>query len=222
MRDRTLTFVVDHDAIVGTGGFLALRRLHMHNRRGDGSDSPGFVCDFVHRPYGQDAVVIVLWHRDPRGVLVLLREGLRPALAFGRDAERAPLPESPGDGWLVELPAGILEAGDHGEAGLRARAVAEAHEEAGFVIAPAALVVLGAGSLPSPGTVPEKYYFVAAEVDPATQQPLVGDGSPMEEGAMTEWWSLDLALRACMTGGLADGKTELGLRRLRDHLERGG
>ena len=73
MRDRTLTFVVDHDAIVGTGGFLALRRLHMHNRRGDGSDSPGFVCDFVHRPYGQDAVVIVLWHRDPHVALRMER-----------------------------------------------------------------------------------------------------------------------------------------------------
>ena len=221
MRDRTLALVIDDDAVVGTGGFLALRRLRMHNRRADGSASVGYVCDFVHRPYGQDAVVVLLWHRTADGVRVLLREGMRPSLAFGRDPARAPLPEAASDGWLVELPAGIVEAHDHGLAGLRARAAAEAEEEAGFAVEPAALVVLGAGSLPSPGTVPEKYYFVAAEVDPAAQRPLAGDGSPMEEGATTAWWSLDAAIAACVAGELADGKTELGLRRLRDHLGRG-
>ncbi|MBK7072375.1 MAG: NUDIX hydrolase [Myxococcales bacterium] len=219
MRDLALAFVIDRDEVVGEGGFLAIRRLRMHNRRGDGSTSAGFVCDFVHRPYGQDAVVIVLWHRDATGaVQVLLREGMRPSLAFGRDPARAPLPELAGDGWLIELPAGIIERGDVGEPGLRARAAAEALEEGGFAVAPAAMVILGAGSLPSPGTVPEKYYFVAAEVDPAAQQPLPGDGSPMEEGAGTGWWSLDAAIAACVAGALADGKTELGLRRLRDHL----
>ena len=125
MRDRALAFVIDRDEVVGEGGFLAIRRLRMHNRRGDGSASAGFVCDFVHRPYGQDAVVIVLWHRDATGaVQVLLREGMRPSLAFGRDPARAPLPEPAGDGWLIELPAGIIERGDVGEPGLRARAAA--------------------------------------------------------------------------------------------------
>ena len=132
MRDRALAFVIDRDEVVGEGGFLAIRRLRMHNRRGDGSASAGFVCDFVHRPYGQDAVVIVLWHRDAAGaVQVLLREGMRPSLAFGRDPARAPLPELAGDGWLIELPAGIIERGDVGEPGLRARAAAEAREEIG-------------------------------------------------------------------------------------------
>lgn len=219
MRDRALVFVIDRDEVVGEGGFLAIRRLRMHNQRGDGSASAGFACDFVHRPYGQDAVVIVLWHRDAAGgAQVLLREGMRPSLAFGRDPTRAPLPEPAGDGWLIELPAGIIERGDVGEAGLRARAAAEALEEGGFAVAPAAMAILGAGSLPSPGTVPEKYYFLAAEVDPAAQLPLPGDGSPMEEGAGTGWWALDAAIAACVAGALTDGKTELGLRRLRDHL----
>ena len=47
---------------------------------------------------------------------------------------------------------------------------------------------------------------------------LVGDGSPMEEGARTTWLLLDDAIAACVRGELADLKTELGLRRLRDHL----
>ncbi|MBK9033434.1 MAG: NUDIX hydrolase [Myxococcales bacterium] len=213
-------FEIDHDEVVGQGGFLTIRRLRMHNRRADGSRSAGYVCDFVQRPYAQDAVVILLWHRDAAGaVQVLLRVGMRPALAFGRDPGRAPVPDRRTDGWLVELPAGIVEVDDHGRAGLLARAAAEAHEEGGFAIAPAALVVLGAGVYPSPGSMPEKYYFVAAEVEPGAQQALGGDGSPMEEGAETAWWPLDRAIAAGVAGELEDGKTELGLRRLRDHLE---
>jgi hypothetical protein len=64
----------------------------------------------------------------------------------------------------------------------------------------------------------EKFYFCAVEVDPATQQALPGDGSPMEDGATTRWLALDAALAACVRGDIADLKTELGLRRLRDHL----
>jgi hypothetical protein len=58
------------------------------------------------------------------------------------------------------------------------------------------------------------------EVDPAAQQALAGDGSPMEEGARTRWLPLDQAIEAGVRGELADLKTELGLRRLRDHLAR--
>ena len=97
----------------------------------------------------------------PRGVHVLVRDGLRPAIALGRDAARAPLPEPPPGLFVTELVAGIIEDGDHGEAGLRARAAAEVEEEAGFVVAADAIVLLGAGMLPSPGSMVEKFYFAA-------------------------------------------------------------
>lgn len=227
MSDKTIAvtgnavireLIVDSDERVGEGGFLALRRLRLRNRRVDGSVSAPYVCDGVVRPYGQDAVVVVVWARTDRGIEVLVRDGLRPTLGVARDPARAPLPEAPHGMFVTELVAGIIEAGDQGEAGLRARAAAEVAEEAGFTVSPEALVVLGAGSLPSPGCLVEKFYFVAAEVDPATQQPLGGDGSPMEEGATTRWLALDAALAACTRGDLDDLKTELGLRRLRDHL----
>jgi ADP-ribose pyrophosphatase len=120
--------------------------------------------------------------------------------------------------FLLELVAGIIEESDRGEDGLRARAAAEVHEEAGFVVEPSAVVLLGAGMLPSPGCLVEKFYFTAVEVDPAAQLPLAGDGSPMEEGATTRWCLLDEAIEACRTGALTDLKTELGLRRLREYL----
>jgi ADP-ribose pyrophosphatase len=221
--------IVDSDEHVGSGGFLQIRRLRLRNRRADGSASAPYVCDSVARPYGQDAVVAAIYARSPAGapgaagVRVLVREGLRPALSFGRAPELAPLPEPAPPLLLTELVAGIIEPGDRGEEGLRVRASHEIAEEAGFTVDPSSIVLLGAGSYPSPGSMIEKFYFVAAEVDPAAQAPLAeGDGSPMEEGARTRWLGLDEAIAACERGEIPDLKTELGLRRLRDHLARLG
>ncbi len=218
MTRKLADFIIDSDERTGEGGFLALRRLRMRNRRADGSASAPYVCDAVVRPYGQDAVVVAIYARTPRGIEILVRECLRPVLPIVRDPARAPLPEQPHGMFLTELVAGIVEEGDRGEAGLRTRAAAETLEEAGFVVDPSAIVLLGAGMLPSPGCLVEKFYFTAVEVDPSTQQPLEGDGSPMEEGATTRWLPLDAAIDACVRGELIDLKTELGLRRLRDHL----
>jgi ADP-ribose pyrophosphatase len=218
VTDDVVAFVVDGDELVGQGGFLAIRRLRLRNRRADGSISPPYVCDAIARPYGQDAVVVVLYARTASGVQVLVRDGLRPALLFGRDPARAPLPEPAPTLFLTELVAGILEPGDLGVDGLRQRAAHEVAEEAGFTVEPAAVAVLGAGAYPSPGSMIEKFYFTAVEVDPAAQHAPSGDGSPMEEGARTRWLPLDHAIDACVRGELTDLKTELGLRRLRDHL----
>ncbi|MGE5187150.1 MAG: NUDIX hydrolase [Acidobacteriota bacterium] len=216
--DEVESLIIDGDERAGEGGFLAIRRLRLRNRRRDGSASPPYLCDAIVRPYGQDAVVVAIYAREAGGLRVLVREGLRPALALARDPQRAPLPEAPQPLLLTELVAGIVEQGDHGEAGLRARAAHEVHEEAGFVVDPAHVVLLGAGMYPSPGCMVEKFYFAAAEVDPRAQQPLAGDGSPMEEGARTRWLALDDAIAACVRGDICDLKTELGLRRLRDYL----
>ena len=213
---------IERDQLVGTGGFLAVRRVHARNRRDDGSLSAGYICDFLHRPYGQDAVVVVLYRRRPGGAAtydVLLRDGLRPALSLGRDPSRAPLAEPPPGLFHRELVAGILEQDDVGVPGLLRRAVAESAEEAGLTVAATDLRLLGAGTLPSPGSMVEKFYFVAAEV-PAGEEPAppAGDGSPMEEDARLCWMELEAAIAASMTGELCDAKTELGLRRLRDVL----
>jgi ADP-ribose pyrophosphatase len=208
--------IVDGDERVGEGGFLAIRRLRLRNRRADGTTSAPYLCDSIARPYGQDAVVVAVFARDPLRVLV--RDGLRPAISLGRDPAIAPLPEPPPALTLTELVAGIVELGDRGEAGLRVRAAHEVAEEAGFVIHPSAVLLLGAGMLPSPGSMVEKFYLTAVEVDPSTQQPLEGDGSPMEEGATTRWVGLDDAIAACVAGEITDLKTELCIRRLRERL----
>jgi ADP-ribose pyrophosphatase len=210
--------VIDSDELVGQGGFLAIRRLKLRNRRADGSLSAPYTNDAVVRPYGQDAVVVAIFTRTAGAVNVLVRSGLRPTVALGRDANAAPLPEPLPSLFVTELVAGILEVSDRGPAGLARRAAAETLEEAGFVVDPANAIVLGAGAFASPGSLFEKEYFAAVEVDPATQVELAGDGSPMEEGASTRWLPIDEAIEACVCGDISDLKTEVGLRRLRDHL----
>jgi ADP-ribose pyrophosphatase len=214
--------IVDSDVRVGDGGFLAIRRLHLRNVRGDGSTSAQYVCDAVVRPFGQDAVIVVVYAKTAHGFEVLVRHGLRPALVLGRDPARAPMPEQKPALFLTELVAGIVEEGDAGEVGLKARAAHEVYEEAGFLVEQDSVVLLGAGMFPSPGCLVEKFYFTAVEVDPAAQQPLTGDGSPMEEGARTAWLLLDDAIAACRAGQLTDLKTELGLRRFKDYLRETG
>jgi len=215
----SIEFVVLSDEKFGAGGFLEVRRIRLQNKRPDGSLSREYISDSIART-AQDAVVVAVYATTPRGIEVLVREGLRPALVFGRDAGRAPLPEAPPSPFLTELVAGVIEPTDRGEAGLRARAAAEVLEEGGFVVAPEAIALLGGNGLyPSPGCMVEKFYFACVEVDPTTQQALAGDGSPMEEGARTRWLPLDDAIAACVRGDITDLKTELGLRRLRDHLK---
>lgn len=210
--------IIDSDTEVGEGGFLRIRRLVLRNKRSDGSTSRPYTCDAVVRPYGQDAVVVVVHARIDGAVHVLIRQGLRPAVALGRDPQRAPVPEPAPGLFVAELVAGIVEPHDRGAEGLARRAAEEVAEEAGFVVPLSDLVPLGAGTFPSPGCLVEKYYFMAVEVDPQAQQPLHGDGSPMEEGASTQWFLLDDAIEKCVSGELCDLKTELGLRRLRDNL----
>ncbi len=215
---KIVELLVDSDERVGEGGFLAIRRLRLRNRREDGSLSSPYTNDAIVRPYGQDAVVVVIFARAGDATSVLVRAGLRPSVALARDPSAAPVAEPAPGLFVTELVAGILEIGDRGDAGLAHRAAAETLEEAGFVVDPASVIVLGAGAFASPGALPEKEYFVAVEVDPATQLELAGDGSAMEEGATTRWLELDAAIRACVAGEICDLKTEVGLRRLRDYL----
>jgi ADP-ribose pyrophosphatase len=220
LMDKIVDIEVLSDEIVGReGGFLAIRRLRLRNRRADGSFSAPYLCDFLARPYGVDAVVVALYHRGAGGVRVLLRECLRPPLALGRVPEQLPVPDRRKYLLFTELVAGIIERDDTGTDGVKHRAAAEALEEAGFRIDPAQVMLLG-DVFPSPGAMAEKFWLTAAEVaDPEDHLPLEGDGSPMEEGGSIRWMLLDEAIAACVRGDIEDAKTELALRRLRDRLQ---
>lgn len=216
---KIIELEVESDEIIGQdGGFLGIRRMRLRNRRADGSLSEPYACDFVERPYGLDAVVVALYRRTGAGVDVLLRQGLRPTLVFGRTADRVPVPDPRTSLLLTELVAGIVEAHDKGLEGIRRRAAEEALEEAGYAIEPERITFLGAATFPTPGLMAEKFWLMAAEVVGSVPTKAMGDGSPMEEGSSTWWTALDEAIAACVRGEIEDCKTELTLRRLADWL----
>ncbi len=203
----------------GDAGFLRVRRVVLRNRRGDGSRSEPYVCDFVTRPKGPDAVVVVLYHAGEDGVRVLLRRCLRPALVLGRAAAEVPVPDGGAYPFFTEVVAGIIERQDVGREGVLRRAAIETEEEAGHRIDAARFEFLGAGTFPTPGSMPEKFWIVAAHVDdPRAATAAMGDGSPMEEGSRTWWEPLHEAIEGCVQGRIEDAKTELALRRLADRL----
>ncbi|MFH0902159.1 MAG: hypothetical protein V2A73_16125, partial [Pseudomonadota bacterium] len=209
------------DQLIGReGGFLAIRRLSLANIRPDGSLSPPYLCDYIVRPKGRDAVVVALYSRRPDGGIdVLLRHGLRPPLYFGRPAGELALPDSRQYLLFAEVVAGILEPEDVGEEGIKRRAAIEAAEEAGYLIDPSQVRLLGAGTFPSPGAMAERFWLAAVEIaDRGDAQPPAGDGSPMEEGSRLEWIDIDMAITSCIDGLIEDTKTEIILRRLRDRL----
>jgi ADP-ribose pyrophosphatase len=211
---------IEKEELLGQGGFLAIRRLIVRNRREDGSRSRPYLCDLLERPMGLDAVVVAIFTRARGPVEVLLRDALRPSLVLGRDGTSpTPVAETRDRLRFPELVAGIIEAEDRGEEGVRQRAALEVAEEAGYQVAAADVVLLGAGTFPVPGMIAERWWLAAVEVaTPDDQPPPAGDGSPMEEGAESRWMPLDAAIAACVAGTLEDAKTELTLRRLRDHL----
>lgn len=202
------------EKVIGEGGFLMLRRVRVKLEREDGSLSAEGLYDFVERPMGLDAVVLVLWHRQRDGsVEVLLRYGHRLPLDLGRSSTSTPAP-------FAEVVAGIVERGEDDEASLRRRAAAEALEEAGITIEPSAIHFLGA-MYPTPGMCPELFWLCDCELTDAQRKQArrpPGDGSPFEEGARLEWVAIDEALSRCRSGQIRDMKTELILRRLKELL----
>jgi ADP-ribose pyrophosphatase len=213
VEDRTATSRCDE-------GFLHVRRYRARNRRQDGTASEEYRIDVVDRP-SLDAVAVCLWARTPRGVEVLLRRQLRPAVHFRQGRPRA-LPER--DHLLFEeLVAGVLEPGELGLAALQRRASEEVREEAGLDLPPERFQPLGAAFYMLPGIVSEKIHLLDAEVTRGTapgvhEAPHEGDGTPLEEGAELSWRGLEEAIAACQSGELEDAKTEIALRRLRDRL----
>jgi len=192
-------------------GFLRLRRLVLRNHYPEAEQSRAYRYDVVERD-ALDAVAIVLVSREDWSLRVCLRSATRPPLLLRRDA-RLPLPADDALS-LWEVPAGLVEVGEHGEAGLRECASRETLEETGLTVAPDAFTRLGPPLFLSPGVLAEQVHFLVAEVDPALAAAPTEDGSPVEERARVRFVTLAQAFQALDAGIVRDAKTEVALRRL--------
>lgn len=198
-----------------SSGFLRLRRRLLRAHYPDGSSSETFVYDEVDRG-SIDAVVIVAHYRNQGGErCVYLRSALRPPVVF-RDRSRSPIPDEDPRGSIWELPAGLVEADEQTLAGLPVSAARELQEELGFAVAPDRLIALGPSLFPCGGVIAERHFFFEVEVDPASRGEPDLDGSVLEKDGVVIALPLAEALEMCRDGRIVDGKTELGLRRLRE------
>jgi ADP-ribose pyrophosphatase len=192
-------------------GFLQIRRLRVRNRRVDGSTSPVYRVDVVDRPR-LDAVAVLVVRTGAQGLEVLTRLNLRPAAYFRKDKE-TPVPDGRVYLYCEEIVAGLLETTDHGDEGLKRRAVEEVREEAGFEISEAEVRLLGPPFFVAPGILSEKIFLTAVDVTgkPAAAPP--GDGSPLEEAPEPRWRSVAELKAAIASGEVQDAKTEIALAR---------
>jgi len=217
---REVSITGRHD-VAPRGGrtFLSLHRLTVVNTFQDGTQGSEFVWDAVLREQ-IDAVVLLLVGEVDGVECVCLRSCVRPPLKLRGELALA-IPDGRSLDHLWELPAGLLEVGDEGEAGIRRRSAAEALEETGYAIAPGGFAVMPGSLFVSPGVIPERVHFVTARVeDPGAGGEPRGDGSPAEERASLWWLPIEDGLEMCERGEIEDMKTELGLRRLAAVRER--
>jgi ADP-ribose pyrophosphatase len=191
---------------------IVRRRLRAHYP--DGTSSAPFAYDEVDRA-ALDAVILCVHFRDASGTRhVYLRSAVRPPVTF-RDRLRSPRPSiDPPGGFLWELPAGLVEASEQSETGLRHAAQREIREEIGFEVPLEALSELGASVFPVPAFIAERHFFFEALVDPNARHEPSLDGSALEHGGAVIALPVAEALERCRTGEFQDGKTELCLRRL--------
>jgi ADP-ribose pyrophosphatase len=192
-------------------GFLRLVRRRLIASYPDGSVSAAFVYDEVDRR-AIDAVIIAAFFVRDGERWVYLRSALRPPLYF-RDPARSPLPET-SRGALWELPAGLIEPGEQTQAGVFEAARRELAEELGFEVAASDFEALGPSTLPAPGFIAERHFFVRVEVEPRRRGEPGLDGSALEHFGRVVALPLRQALALCASGRIEDAKTELGLRRL--------
>jgi len=181
-------------------------RYRVKNQYEDGSFSKVYNLDvFSHK--GLDAVGVIPYWKDNGKIMLTLLKSFRPALSFrSQNPETSP--------FLVEIIAGVLEAGEDGGEGAIIRAKEELHEEAGILVESKNIYLLGKPFYCSPGLYTEKLWICAVEIDPLKKVEPTLDGSVMEELIEAFPVTLAKAREMCLNGEIKDAKTEIALERL--------
>lgn len=179
-------------------GFLWLDRLKV--RIGGGEP---FAYDVVSRKAIDAVVIAPHFERDGKRHVMLVSAIRVPLFVRG-------LPEAT----LWELPAGLVEPGE----AYAAAAARELFEEVGARVPESAMLPLGPNMYPVPAMVAEVHAFFHTTIDPDALVAPPGDASPLEREQKRHAIELDEALALCASGDIRDSKTELALRRLKEHV----
>jgi nudix-type nucleoside diphosphatase (YffH/AdpP family) len=161
-----------------------LKKTTFDYRRRDGSWQT-----MSRETYDRGHGAVILLYNLARRTVVLVRQFRFPAYGYGGRH----------DGYLIEAPAGLLDAASPEE-----RIRAEVAEETGFRIEHVRRVF---DAFMSPGSVTERLHFFVAEYEAAQR---AGDGGGVaSEGEDIEVLELDIdeALAMIADGRIEDGKT---------------
>ncbi|HEY7343172.1 MAG TPA: NUDIX hydrolase [Ktedonobacterales bacterium] len=178
---------------VAQRAIFRLVEAHLRYERYDGSMSDELVRISFER--GDSATAIL---HDPATDSVVLVEQFRYPTLKG------------GTGWILELPAGIVETNQNGGQELTIRR--ELLEETGYEAGPMTLLYT---FYPSPGASSERLFLYYGTVQHAGR---VGDGGGNHregEDIKTVILSLDDALSQIASGAIVDAKTIIGLQWLK-------
>ncbi|MEH6437545.1 NUDIX domain-containing protein [Massilia sp. DD77] len=170
-----------------------LKQLTYEQRRRDGS----WQRETREVYLNASGVAVLLY--DPERRTVLLTRQFRPGVRMAGD-----------DGFLVEVPAGMLDDADP-----EARIRAELMEETGFEARKLRRIMT---LYASPGTLTEQVHYFLGEYGQADKKEQ--GGGEEEEGEDIEVLEMDVgeALRQAGTGGIRDAKTVILLQALREEL----
>lgn len=175
------------------------------------NSNKNMTIDYVDRK-GLDAVCIVAWASIEDETYVYLRSCIRPAIEL-RDWGLTGRPND-GDGlnqW--ELPAGIIDSDETGDAGVYKAASRELKEEVGGYVSPSSFEKLGHHIFSSVGISGERIYFCHTELHPRHVEKAILDGSPLEDNAEIILINIESVLDAIDEGKIRDSKTIIAIQR---------
>lgn len=177
--------------------------------------SEEFEMDMIFRKY-PDAVVIVAYTLEPEPY-VYLTSCYRPAKDW---ANYPAFAEENGVGNTWELPAGGVDPNELEQSfkGYQLAAARELKEETGLIISPDELSFLGKRTFSGTGS--ERLFFLSVEIKKENKIDILGDGHPTERHNQVIKISLQDAFKHIEAGYLTDAKTEIGLNRLNNKLQR--
>ncbi|GGY20397.1 GDP-mannose pyrophosphatase [Massilia dura] len=183
------------DVTTLSNDWYLLKKTTFDYRRRDGSWQT-----MSRETYDRGHGAVILLYNLARRTVVLVRQFRFPAFGYGGTH----------DGYLVEAPAGLLDAASPEE-----RIRAEAAEETGFRVDRVQRVF---DAFMSPGSVTERLHFFVAEYESSQR---AGDGGGIAaEGEDIEVLELDIDTALAMTadGRIEDGKTIMLLQHAALHL----
>jgi ADP-ribose pyrophosphatase len=183
--------------------FFKVDELIVRHQRYDGSISGAERRLVFERG---DAVAVLLYDADARAVVLV--EQFRPPTLI---AHRRDNPAST-DGWIVEVVAGMIDAGEMAEHA----AIREVFEETGYRIANPALI---GKFFSSPGGSDERFFLYFARVGEA-QREGNGGGIADEEDIKVFQLGIDALFDRLAQGTIDDPKLAIAAYWLKDNIDR--